>query len=125
MNQVRARLHKHQDRQRLRRYQEQKAALQVQHRRETDILTREHEIRMLDANHKLRALDQIERKERQSVKETLLREARAHQRGGRQVAPSVAPALKPSSDTSQGWRASCIRRRCARAAGSMSNTRAP
>lgn len=95
VNLVRAKLHKHQDRQRLRRYQEQRTALKAQHQRETDILTREHEVRMMDANRNLRALDQIERKERQSVEETLLREARVHQRGGRQMAPSVALALTP------------------------------
>ncbi|MCG7983344.1 MAG: relaxase/mobilization nuclease domain-containing protein [Candidatus Thiodiazotropha lotti] len=89
MDAVRKKLHKYQDRKQLRAYLADRETLKKQQAQERTALHRRQEMQTLDQQRKLRALKEVERKERNSLEESLKRDVREHARGGENRMPAL------------------------------------
>lgn len=95
VNLLREKWQRHQDHKRLEHYLERETALEARQQEELRILARQQDMRALDMARKVRVLDQLEKRERRSFEETMRKEIRVAQRGGRDQMPSLGLKLTP------------------------------
>lgn len=86
---VRNKLHKYQDRKRLKAYLADRETLKTQQAQQLTALHRRHEMQTLDQQRKLRALKEVERREINSLEESLQRDVRERARGGENRMPAL------------------------------------
>ncbi len=76
-------------------YRESREYLKERQDEELRVLEHRHELQSLDLARKLRALHQVEKREQRSLEESMLREVRVSERGGKNHAPSMGLKLTP------------------------------
>jgi len=94
-------IQKFQDRKRLQRYQEDKGHIKATQDNERKAQKRRHEMQALDLQRKQRALEKVEKRELKSLEESLKKEIRIKQRGGREQMPSLALNIKSAKKRRQ------------------------
>ena len=95
VEEVRRRLHRHQDKNRYDAFLTEKMSLQERQAADRADLQRRHDMQALDLERKRRALDQIEKRERRSLEMSLQKQRHIRARAGHEHMPSVQLALTP------------------------------